>query len=83
MYVIKYIIVNDCFVICVGSSLLSKTVDVTKLMRYIRYQVTCSVNAAVDYQLSIYLTLAIFDISAQKPFLLILVENGLEILGAG
>ena len=29
MYVIKYIIVNDCFVICVGSSLLSKTVDVT------------------------------------------------------
>ena len=30
MYVIKYIIVNDCFVICVGSSLLSKTVDVTE-----------------------------------------------------
>ena len=29
LYVIKYIIVNDCFVICVGSSLLSKTVDVT------------------------------------------------------
>ena len=29
MYVIKYIIVNDCFVICVGSSLLSKTADVT------------------------------------------------------
>ena len=29
MYVIKYIIVNDCFVICVGLSLLSKTVDVT------------------------------------------------------
>ena len=29
MYVIKYIIVNDCFVICVGSFLLSKTVDVT------------------------------------------------------
>ena len=28
LYVIKYIIVNDCFVICVGSSLLSKTVDV-------------------------------------------------------
>ena len=27
--VIKSIIVNDCFVICVGSSLLSKTVDVT------------------------------------------------------
>ena len=30
LYVIKYIIVNDYFVICVGSSLLSKTVDVTK-----------------------------------------------------
>ena len=30
LYVIKYIIVNDCFVICVGSSLLSKTVDVTE-----------------------------------------------------
>ena len=29
LYVIKYIIVNDCFVICVGSSLLSKTADVT------------------------------------------------------
>ena len=29
LYLIKYIIVNDCFVICVGSSLLSKTVDVT------------------------------------------------------
>ena len=28
LYVIKYIIVNDCFVICVGSSLLSKTADV-------------------------------------------------------
>ena len=32
LYVIKYIIVNDCFVICVGSSLLSKTVDVTVSM---------------------------------------------------
>ena len=29
LYVIKSIIVNDCFVICVGLSLLSKTVDVT------------------------------------------------------
>ena len=29
MNVIKYIIVNDCFVICVGISLLSKMVDVT------------------------------------------------------
>ena len=28
--VIKSIIVHDCFVICVGSSLLSKTVDVTE-----------------------------------------------------
>ena len=32
LYVIKYIIVNDCFVICVGSSLLSKTVDVTEVL---------------------------------------------------
>ena len=39
-----------------------------KLMRYIHYQVTYSVDAAVDYQLSIYLTLAIFDMSAQEPF---------------
>ena len=52
-------------------------------MRYICYQVTCSIDVAEDYQLSMYLTLAIFDISAKKPFLLILVENGLEILGAG
>ena len=29
LYVIKSIIVNECFVICVGLSLLSKTVDVT------------------------------------------------------
>ena len=29
LYVIKSIIVNDCFVICVGLSLLSKTVDMT------------------------------------------------------
>ena len=29
LYVIKSIIVNDCFVICVGLSLLSKIVDVT------------------------------------------------------
>ena len=52
-------------------------------MRYIHCQVTCSVDAAADYHLSIYLTLTIFDISAQKPFLLILVENGLEIFGPG
>ena len=52
-------------------------------MRYICYQVTCSIDIAVDYQLSMCLTLAIFDISAQKPFLLILVERDLEILGAG
>ena len=51
-------------------------------MRYICCQVTCSIDVAADYQLSMYLTLAIFDISAQKSFLLILVENGLEILGA-
>ena len=29
LYVIKSTIVNDCFVICVGLSLLSKTVDMT------------------------------------------------------
>ena len=29
LYVIKSIIVNDCFVICVGLSLLSKAVDMT------------------------------------------------------
>ena len=29
LYVIKSTIVNDCFVICVGLSLLSKTVDIT------------------------------------------------------
>ena len=37
LYVIKYIIVNDCFVICVGSSLLSKTVDVTMTKAHDRY----------------------------------------------
>ena len=31
LYVIKSTIVNDCFVICVGLSLLSKTVDMTIL----------------------------------------------------
>ena len=31
LYVIKSIIVNDCFVICVGLSLLLKTVDVTTI----------------------------------------------------
>ena len=30
LYVIKSTIVNDCFVICVGLSLLSKTVDMTQ-----------------------------------------------------
>ena len=30
LYVIKSTIVNDCFVICVGLSLLSKTVDMTE-----------------------------------------------------
>ena len=34
-------------------------------------RVTCNVDAALDCQLSIYLTLAIFDIYAQRPFLLI------------
>ena len=52
-------------------------------MKYIHYQVTCSIDVVADYQLSMHLTLAIFDISAHKPFLLTLVENDLEILGAG
>ena len=40
LYVIKSIIVNDCFVICVGLSLLSKTVDMTlKLNRYRRLEI--------------------------------------------
>ena len=51
-------------------------------MPYICYQVTCSIDVAGDYQLSMHLTLAIYDISAQKPFLWTLVENNLEILGA-
>ena len=33
LYVIKSTIVNDCFVICVGLSLLSKTVDMTVRMK--------------------------------------------------
>ena len=40
LYVIKYIIVNDCFVICVGSSLLSKTVDVTYTSDHFQWQAT-------------------------------------------
>ena len=52
-------------------------------MRYIHYQVTFSTDVVGDYQLSMHLTLAIFGISAQKPFLWTLVENDLEILGAG
>ena len=52
-------------------------------MRFIHCQVTCSIDVVAGYQLSMYLTLAIFDISAQKPFLWTLVENDLEILGAG
>ena len=32
LYVIKSTIVNDCFVICVGLSLLSKTVDMTLMI---------------------------------------------------
>ena len=52
-------------------------------MRYIHSQVTCSIDVVAGYQLSMYLTLAKFDISAQKPFVLIMVENDLEILGAG
>ena len=52
-------------------------------MKYIRYQVTCSIDVAAGYQLSMNLTLAIFHISAQKPFLLIPEESDLNILGAG
>ena len=33
LYVIKSTIVNDCFVICVGLSLLSKTVDMTESIK--------------------------------------------------
>ena len=47
------------------------------------YQVTCSIDVVGGYQLSMHLTLTIFDISARKPFLWTLVENDLEILGAG
>ena len=49
----------------------------------IHYQVTCSIDVVGDYQLSMHLILTVFDISAQKPFLRTLVENKLEILGAG
>ena len=52
-------------------------------MIYICYQVTCNIDVVEDYQLSMHLTLAIFDISAQKPFLWTLVENDFKILGAG
>ena len=52
-------------------------------MKYIHYQVTCSIDVAAGYQLSMYLTLAIFHISAQKLSLLILVKSDLKILGAG
>ena len=52
-------------------------------MEYIHYQVICSIDIAAGYQLSMYLILAIFHISAQKPFLFILVESDLKILGAG
>ena len=44
-------------------------------MIYIRYQVTCNIDVVADYQLSMHLTLVIFDISVQKPFLWTLVEN--------
>ena len=49
-------------------------------MRYIHYQVTCSIDVVGGFQLSMYLTLAIFDISAQKLLLWILVENDFKIL---
>ena len=41
----------------------------------------CNVNVALDFQLSIYLTLAKFDMYAQKPFLFIYVGIDLKILG--
>ena len=40
-------------------------------------------DVVAGYQLSMYLTLAVFDISTLKPFLWTLVENHLGILGAG
>ena len=49
-------------------------------MKYIHCQVTCNIDVVGDYQLSMHLTLAIFDISAQKLSLWILVENDLRIL---
>ena len=49
LYVIKYIIVNDCFVICVGSSLLSKTVDVT-IVFLLKYRKTMQVMFAAFLQ---------------------------------
>ena len=42
--VIKSIIVNDCFVICVGLSLLSKTVDVTLILEEIRQKLCLGVQ---------------------------------------
>ena len=44
-------------------------------MIYIHYQVTCNIDVVADYQLSMRLTFAIFDISVQKPFLWTRVEN--------
>ena len=44
-------------------------------MIYIHYQVTCNINVVADSQLSMHLTLAIFGISVQKPFLWTQVGN--------
>ena len=44
-------------------------------MIYTHYRVTCNIDVAVDYQLSMHLTLAIFGISVQMPFLWTQVEN--------
>ena len=47
--VLQSIIVNDCFVICVGSSLLSKTVDVTFTLKF-SMTTHCHYKANSEYQ---------------------------------
>ena len=59
LYVIKSTIVNDCFVICVGLSLLSKTVDMTlgydvigNFCTYYWQTPFCQSRASLKYQVS-------------------------------
>ena len=56
LYVIKSTIVNDCFVICVGLSLLSKTVDMTVFFSEL-YKMKVSFIAA----LNLFLTHKIYN----------------------